>query len=352
MKVSTSPVSSASGSGASTPNPNSPFAAGSLLQQRVEAEKQEVENMKLQLKLREQAGVAGSKGYYQASSADQTTGYHSHRHNGGLANNSSSSSSNAILSMSTSPSSSSLLSQQQQQQQQQNQPKFGGPGTLIEQGEARAKLLERSKSAGTGLLYSSTYVNNTTTGSAYNRSRSKSRGPGEDRVAYPYGSGNSSRLPGTTSSGNVPVPNGPLLHFEDENAMIQPGLLLNRSKTSHKQPSLGMVNNGAGPAGSMQQQHQQQHPHRNVGNNTPQGTSRGRQATSNHNVGNSSGSAAHANGGRTRIKPLIDLGNIHTNQDMIGPGLLSSAGGHGARPAPSGSQSARSPRRIKPLLEF
>ncbi|KAG0087996.1 hypothetical protein BGZ92_006750 [Podila epicladia] len=288
-----------------TPSHRQPFAAGSLLQQRAEAEKQEVENMKLQLRLREQAGVLGSKNF---TSVDPPAGYYLHRPNGGLTGIAGSNSANSLSSMS----SSSLLSQQPL--------KFGGPGTLIEKGEARAaQLLERSKSAGTGLLHPPANIGH----NSYNRSRSKSRGPGEDRSGH-YSGSSSPRSTGSASS-SAASPNGPLLHFEDENAMIKPGLLLDRAKSA-KQASM------SGPNGYS----------RGYSSNGAQAGSRGRQASCNSNN-------THSSNGRTRIKPLIDLGNVNTGQDLIGPGLLTA---HSSRPAQSGAQSARSPRRNKPLLEF
>ncbi|KAG0339261.1 hypothetical protein BG000_002517 [Podila horticola] len=289
-----------------TPSHRQPFAAGSLLQQRAEAEKQEIENMKLQLRLREQAGVLGAKNF---NSVDPPAGYYLHRPNGGLTGITGSNSANSLSSMS----SSSLLSQQPL--------KFGGPGTLIEKGEARAaQLLERSKSAGTGLLHPPANIGH----SSYSRSRSKSRGPGEDRSGH-YSGSSSPRSTGSVSS--AASPNGPLLHFEDENAMIKPGLLLDRAKSAKQASGMGLGGYSRG-----------------YSSNGAQAGSRGRQASS------SSNNTAHSsNNGRTRVKPLIDLGNIHTGQDLIGPGLLTA---HSSRPAPSGAQSARSPRRNKPLLEF
>lgn len=294
-----------SASSGHTPGSRQPFAAGSLLQQRAEAEKQEVENMKMQLRLREQAGVLGAKNFN--TNVDPPAGYYHHRPNGGLTGITGSNSASSLSSMS----SSALLSQQQSL-------KFGGPGTLIEKGETRtAQLLERSKSAGTGLLHPPANIGH----NSY-RSRSKSR-PGEDRSGH-YSGSSSPRSTGSVSSG-APSPNGPLLHFEDENAMIKPGLLLDRAKSS-KQAS--------GTSG--------QSYSRGYSSNGAQAGSRGRQASSNSN------STAHSsNNGRSRIKPLIDLGNIHAGQDLIGPGLLTNA--HSSRPAASG---ARSPRRNKPLLEF
>lgn len=291
-----------SASSGHTPSNRQPFAAGSLLQQRAEAEKQEIENMKMQLRLREQAGVLGAKNFN--TNVDPPAGYYYHRPNGGLTGITGSNSASSLSSFS----SSALLPQQPL--------KFGGPGTLIEKGETRAaKLLERSKSAGTGLLHPPANIGH----NSY-RSRSKSR-PGEDRSGY-YSGSSSPRSTGSVSSG-APSPNGPLLHFEDENAMIKPGLLLDRAKSA-KQAS-GMSGQGYS---------------RGYSSNGTQAGSRGRQASSNSN-----NTAHSSNNGRARIKPLIDLGNSHTGQDLIGPGLLTNA--HSSRPAASGA-----PRSNKPLLEF
>ncbi|KAF9216340.1 hypothetical protein BGZ59_010136 [Podila verticillata] len=292
-----------SASSGHTPSNRQPFAAGSLLQQRAEAEKQEIENMKMQLRLREQAGVLGAKNFN--TDVDPPAGYYHHRPKGGLTGITGSNSASSFSSLSSSA---------------LHQPlKFGGPGTLIEKGETRAaQLLERSKSAGTGLLHPPANIGH----NSY-RSRSKSR-PGEDRSGY-YSGSSSPRSTGSVSSG-APSPNGPLLHFEDENAMIKPGLLLDRAKSA-KQAS-GMSGQGFS---------------RGYSSNGAQAGSRGRQASS-----NSSNTAHSSNNGRTRIKPLIDLGNIHTGQDLIGPGLLTNA--HSSRPAATGAP--RSPRRNKPLLEF
>jgi hypothetical protein len=209
-------------------------------------------------------------------------------------------------------------------------PKFGGPGTLIEQGEARAAQLSRSKSAGTGLLRPTNGgVSNISGSSSSNsspRSRSRSRGPGEDRTAYgrPI-SPTSPRSPDFAP----PAPQGPLVQFADANAMIQPGLLLDRarstkqasysnqimmssSSSSQQRPSAGFRRPGAGQSG------------------------------------------------RGRVKPLIDLGSVHTGPDVIGPGLLTNGSNNyttysnSSHNAPSGSHahSSRSPRRPKPLLDF
>ncbi|KAG0264133.1 hypothetical protein BG011_007401 [Mortierella polycephala] len=194
-----------------------------------------------------------------------------------------------------------------QQQQQQQQPKFGGPGTLIEQGEARAaQLLVRSRSVGTGLLRPSN-----THDSSSARSRSKSRGPPEDR--HYQGQPVSPHSLGSVPK-NPPVPQGPLLQFADENAMIKPGLLLDRAKSS-KQASFSNQKSGSHHAYASQSR------------------SPGRHGGSSQNLTGQNQNGGQA--GRTRNKPLIDLGNINTNRDT-----------------PAGSQSAKSPRRVKPLLEF
>ncbi|KAF9947673.1 hypothetical protein BGZ70_002568, partial [Mortierella alpina] len=130
-----------------------PFMTGSLLQQRVEAEKQEIENMKMQLRMREQAGILGSRGMSDHQLL-QPPNHHNasplHYQQGGHGRGLSSGSAVSATSISSSSSAYSII---QQQQQQGQTPKFGGPGTLIEKGEARAaQLLERSKSSGSGLL--------------------------------------------------------------------------------------------------------------------------------------------------------------------------------------------------------
>ncbi|KAF9119884.1 hypothetical protein BGW39_011848 [Mortierella sp. 14UC] len=316
-----------------------PFMAGSLLQQRVEAEKQEIENMKMQLKMREQAGVLGSRHVDSNSNNDTpllspgllTTHYQQGGHGRGISSTSSS------TSISSSATSAYSYHQQQPQQtllSQFSPPKFGGPGTLIEQGEARAAQLTRSKSAGTGLLRPSNSVsaNNISPSSNSQRTRSKSRGPAEDRVAYgrPI-SPSSPRSPDFAP----PMPQGPLLQFADADAKIQPGLLLDRAR-------------------STKQQQQQQSSSYSSGQRPSAGSRRHGGAP-----GQSRGQSQSA-GTRGRVKPLIDLGNIHTGPDVIGPGLLSngynnytatsSSSAHHANNIPSGS--LRSPRRTKPLLEF
>ncbi|KAG0210818.1 hypothetical protein BGX28_008954 [Mortierella sp. GBA30] len=294
----------------------SPFMVGSLLQQRVEAEKQEIENMKLQLRMREQAGVLGSRTMSEHLLQPNTSPSH-YQHGGhgrGL------SSAGSTTSISSGNSAYNFLQQQQPQQ------KFGGPGTLIEKGEARAaQLLERSKSAGNGLLRPSNAVGAGGSSSSSRRTRSKSRGPGEDHQSY-YGRPSPPHSPGGTSSMNSPaMPQGPLLHFADENAMIQPGLLLDRARSTKQSSSSQML--------------------RSPGQYTSSGSRVGGNSSHNLLAGQSQGQYGGGNS-RTRQKPLIDLGNLNTSHDMIGPGLLTGT------TVPSGSQSARSPRRQKPLLDF
>ncbi|GJJ77886.1 hypothetical protein EMPS_10245 [Entomortierella parvispora] len=304
-----------------------PFMAGSLLQQRADAEKQEIENMKYQLKLREQAGIVGA---VRGQHADNNRQGSSYTHQGGHGRGISSAGSSASLTSAASSTPSHSLHHQQSQPQL-----FGGPGTLIEQGEARQ--LERSKSAGTGLLR----PNNGANTSGYSRSRSKSRGPSEDRVPY-QGRSTSPHSPGLTGfpsqSYTPPMPQGPLLHFADQDAMIQPGLLLDRAKSSKKSvsPSSSAMTNGYnGGYGSSAQP-------RSMGNPQLQ-QSRGRQPDQ--------GQQHHQQQqghGRSRAKPLVDLGNLNTSQDVIRPGLLTNASSNNT----SGPRSARSPRRQKPLLDF
>ncbi|KAF9436256.1 hypothetical protein BGZ76_004461, partial [Entomortierella beljakovae] len=297
------PSASSASSGVSFKNP---FMAGSLLQQRVEAEKQEIEILKLQLKMREQAGVLGSR-----NMNDHNSHYLYSSHGRGL------SSTGSTTSLSSSTSNHSLHQYSQQQLQSQSTPKFGGPGTLIEKGEVRAaQLLERSKSAGTGLLRPSNG-----TGSDQ-RSRSRSRGPPEDR-SHTSEAGSRPHSPGSSPTA-PPMPQGPLLHFQDGDAMIQPGLLLSRAKSAKQ---LGSSPSSQG---------------RSPGVHNASGMPKNRQlsnSSSSHNLVGGTGSS------RTRIKPLIDLGNVNTNQDVIGPGLLTNN-------TQSSSQSTKSPRRNKPLLEF
>ncbi|KAF8940258.1 hypothetical protein BGZ47_007815 [Haplosporangium gracile] len=322
-----------SGAGCS---PKNPFMTGSLLQQRIEAEKQEIENMKLQLKMREQAGVFGSRNLN--NTGDSSLSLLSpglltaHYQQGGHGRGFSSTSSATSISSATST----YTYQQQQQQSMQSQfspPKFGGPGTLIEQGEARAAQLSRSKSAGTGLLRPTNGVSNisgTSNSSSSSRSSSRSRGPGEDRVIYgrPI-SPSSPRSPDFAP----PVPQGPLLQFADADAMIQPGLLLNRARST-KQPS---YSNQMMSSFSSSQRQQPSAGSRRPGPGQSQ-------------------SQSQSSGGRGRVKPLIDLGNIHTSSDVIGPGLLTNGSNnyitHNAAPSGSHARSSRSPRRPKPLLDF
>ncbi|KAF9356772.1 hypothetical protein BGX26_004792 [Mortierella sp. AD094] len=301
--------------------------AGSLLQQRVEAEKQEIEQMKQQLKMREQAGVLGARVVNEPPPS--STQYQYGGHGRGL------SSTESAASFTSSSSNQSL---HQYQQQSQPAPKFGGPGTLIEQGEVRAaQILERSRSMGTGLLRPSNGAR-----SDFQRSRSRSRGPSEDRLQA--GGSRSPRSHSPTPVPSVPsVPQGPLLQFEDPNAMIQPGLLLARAKSGKQQGS---------SANSMGGSHNGHYPlpqARSPGTQHAGGGYKSRQVSggnSSHNLmGGQSQSQNGGHRGRSRVKPLIDLGYINTSQDVIGPGLLTAN-------APSGSQSARSPRRNKPLIEF
>ncbi|KAG0278027.1 hypothetical protein BGZ95_004865 [Linnemannia exigua] len=310
-----------------------PFMAGSLLQQRVEAEKQEIENMKMQLKLREQAGVLGSRQMDSNNNNDPallspgllTSHYQQGGHGRGLSSTSSSTS----ISSATTPAYSYQHHQKQQQTllSQFSPPKFGGPGTLIEQGEVRAAQLSRSKSAGTGLLRPSNGVNSTISNTSSNgqRTRSKSRGPAEDRVAY----GSRPISPSSPRSPDFapPMPQGPLLQFADADAMIQPGLLLDRARSTKQQQQSSYSSNQMRPSAS----------------------SRRPGAGQSHSQSQSAGT-------RGRVKPLIDLGNIHTGPDVIGPGLLTN--GHNNYTTTSSSShahnngSSRSPRRTKPLLEF
>ncbi|KAF9114839.1 hypothetical protein BGX27_009676 [Mortierella sp. AM989] len=296
-----------------------PFMTGSLLQQRVEAEKQEIEHMKQQLKMREQAGVSGSRVVNDQVSSSPQYQY------GGRGRGPSST--GFATSLSSSASNPSL---------HQPTPKFGGPGTLIEKGEARAAQLGRSKSTGTGLLRPS---NTNSARSDFNRSRSKSRGPPEDRSHA-----NGARSPRSHSPGASPsvpsVPQGPLVQFGDRDAMIQPGLLLARAKST-KQQGLS-----ANPMGISYSGYHSSSQVRSPGAQHTSGGSKSRQAInggSSHNLVSNQGQPQSAS--RTRTKPLIDLGNINTNQNVIGPGLLTAN-------TASSSQSVRSPRRNKPLLEF
>lgn len=316
-----------------------PFMAGSLLQQRADAEKQEIENMKYQLKMREQAGILGAVRGQQSDNHKQGSSYTLQGgHGRGI--------SSAGSSTSLGSAASSTLSHSLQHQQSQPQL-FGGPGTLIEQGEARQ--LERSKSAGTSLR-----PNNGSSVNGYSRTRSKSRGPSEDRMPY-HARSTSPHSPGlggfSSQPHTPPMPQGPLLHFADQDAMIQPGLLLDRAKSSKKSiaPSSSVMMNGYnGGYGSSAQP-------RSMGNPQAQ-QSRGRQPDQGHPILYHNGQGQQHQQhhqqqqvqSRTRVKPLVDLGNLNTSQDMIRPGLLTNASNNST----SGSRSARSPRRQKPLLEF
>ncbi|KAF9365281.1 hypothetical protein BGX34_010675 [Mortierella sp. NVP85] len=276
-------------------NSRNPFMAGSLLQQRVEAEKQEIENMKLQLKMREQAGVLGAR------NVNLTEQHQTGSRGRGLPTSAS-----AACLTTSAPSSQAAVA-----------PQFGGPGTLIEKGEARAAELQRSKSAGTALSRASHSHTQTTTNYS-NRSRSKSRGP-EDRVPF----GNTMVSPhsfGSTPGNIPPLPQGPLLQFADNDAMIQSGSLLARAKSSKQAAASGntMMSGGYGGNGS--------------------GVTRGRQGGVN---GGSSSSQLMSQGGRTMIKPLVDLGNVNTGQDATWSG----------RPTNSNA-SVKPPGRTKTLVEF
>ncbi|KAK5815049.1 hypothetical protein F5H01DRAFT_344838 [Linnemannia elongata] len=316
-----------------------PFMTGSLLQQRVEAEKQEIENMKMQLKMREQAGVLGARNINNTGDSSLsllspgllTAHYQQGGHGRGL------SSTSSATSISSATSAYTYQQQQQLQQSMQSQfspPKFGGPGTLIEQGEVRAAQLSRSKSAGTGLLRPTNGISNisgTSSSSSSPRSRSRSRGPGEDRVAYgrPI-SPSSPRSPDFAP----PMPQGPLLQFADADAMIQPGLLLDRARST-KQPSY------SNQMMSSSSSSQRQHP--STGSRRP-------------GPGQSRSQSQSQSQSRGRVKPLIDLGNIHTGPDVIGPGLLTNGSNNyttqNSAHAGSHAHSSRSPRRPKPLLDF
>jgi len=250
--------------------------------------------MKLQLKMREQAGVLGAR------NVNPTEQHQTGSRGRGLPTAAS-----AACLTTSAPSSQSAIA-----------PQFGGPGTLIEKGEARAAELQRSKSAGTGLSRASHSYTQTSTNYS-NRSRSKSRGP-EDRVPY----GNTMVSPHSFGSppGNIPpLPQGPLLQFAD-NDVIQSGSLLARAKSSKQATASGntMMSGGYGGNGS--------------------GVTRGRQGGIN---GGSSSGQLMSQGSRTMIKPLVDLGNISTGQDATRSG----------RPTNS-NVSVKFPGRTKPLLEF
>ncbi|KAF9174934.1 hypothetical protein BGX20_009049, partial [Mortierella sp. AD010] len=260
--------------------------AGSLLQQRVEAEKQEIEQMKLQLKMREQAGVLGARAANEPSSSQ-------HQHGGHRRG------------LSTSESAPSLVSSMANQPV----PKFGGPGTLIEKGETRAaQLLERSKSSGTGLRPSNG------SRSDFQRSRSRSRGPPEDRMRDSRSRSPRSHSP--TSIPSVPsMPQAPLLQFEDPDAMIQPGLIRSRTMNGKQQGS---------PANSMGGNYNGHYPipqARNPGTQHAGEGQRGRQAGGGSSNRNLTGSQSQSQSGRqrsrSRARPLVDLGNINTSQDVI-----------------------------------
>ncbi|KAG0370179.1 hypothetical protein BGZ54_007379 [Gamsiella multidivaricata] len=313
-----------SGSGSGGTTAKNPFMAGSLLQQRVEVEKQEIEDMKLQLKMREQAGVLGARNMSMNLNLNDSTtnGSFPYQTGGHGRDLSSAGSANSLSSIALSRS---LQHQQAPQSSQPAPPKFGGPGTLIEKGEARAaELLQRSKSAGPGLLRPAHVNGSSGAGGGYRRTRSKGRIPTEDQVRY--GGPESPRSP--DSSPSVPsVPQGPLLQFDDPDAMIQPGLLLSRAKSA-KQPFL------SNPVNSTHNGYLSRTKNSDNG-----GRSRGRH-------GGHGACSQEASQSRTKIKPLVDLGSIKTNQDVIGPGLLTNSN------TSAGAASAKSPRRNKPLLEF
>ncbi|KAF8981855.1 hypothetical protein BGZ46_002201 [Entomortierella lignicola] len=292
------------GAGVST---KSQFIAGSLLQQRVEAEKQEVEFMKQQLRMREQAGVLGSRIISEHPSSSSHHQYSSHGRN--------LPSTESAVSLSTSTSNRPLHQYQQQQAQAQASQKFGGSRTLVERDEALAAQMERSRST---VLRPSNGAS-----SDYQRSRSRSRGP-EGRSQSTRTRSPRSR---PASPPSVPsFPQGPLVQFEDPNAMIKPGLLLSRAKSAKLQGST------ANPIGGS---HNGYYPSSQAKSSGTNAGSRGRQAGGSGGGNSSHGSRSQSQGGtnRTRIKPLI---NLNTNQDVIGPGLLAS----------------NAARRNKPLVEF
>ncbi|KAG0302295.1 hypothetical protein BGZ98_007622 [Dissophora globulifera] len=349
---------SGSGAGASA-SLKTPFMAGSLLQQRVEAEKQEVEYLKLQLRLREQAGVLGARNAALASDHHSNSRGHSSSGSSALPHSSQHYQLQQALPLPTAL--------------QQAQPKFGGPGTLIEQGEVRAAQLARSKSAGGLLRPSPAHAG---MGGAGRRNRSRSRGPSEDYVArqagsdppHSYSSPDSS--PGSSNNSNSvsPTPQGPLLHFDDPDAMIQPGLLLSRAK-SMKQLSSSTSLSSSTPLSSSSSSSS------TTLTKSPRGgsSSMARQASSGGILGGQtliglieqkaqsaqSGQTGQSVGGggprdRTRSRPLVNLGSS-TSNDVIGPGLLKSGGNNRENAAGdiNGARLARSPsRRTKPLLEF
>ncbi|KAF8938663.1 hypothetical protein BGZ58_000401 [Dissophora ornata] len=354
------------------PSPKNPFMAGSLLQQRAEAEKQEIENMKQQLRMREQAGVLGARNM-NFMSDNNTLQTNSNSNSNGNSTPSSQnyqhsgrgrdiSASGSALSLSSAASEHSPHQQYQHQPPQQplpltsqtTAPKFGGPGTLIEKGEARAAELLRSKSAGTGLLRPS-HANAAGAGTGYRRTRSKSRGPAEDRVPFGGATPPNSRSPDASPGGgpSVPsVPQGPLLYFEHPDAMIQPGLLLSRAKSakqvSSPSPSSSpSANSARSPGGGRSKVRQASAGGILNSSQTLIGQIDQRSQSSQTQGGQSGGGP----GARTRTKPLVDLGNTNASQGGIRPGLLKGNGING-----SGStvpRHARSPtRRQKPLLEF
>ncbi|KAF9584791.1 hypothetical protein BGW38_005162, partial [Lunasporangiospora selenospora] len=294
---------------ANTNAPRNPFLAGSLLQQRAEAERQEVENMRLQMKKREQAGVLGARNNSDMALFSTTmTGGHGR---GPSASGSTVSASSTATS-----------------------PKFGGPGTLLDK-----HVLERAKSAGSGLLRPS---NPNSPGSTLSRARSKSRGSTDSRSILsrpvsPHSPGSMYSL--HSSPGTPQKPTGPLVQFEHDDVPIQPGLLLDRGMSVRKGSSDGSPNgHQSGPRSPG-------YPG-SAGSRSPGSTimpSVGQTQYQTH--GPSQGQSPYAN--RSRMKPLIDIGNVNTKNDMFGPGLLSNAMSSTAL-----KSSKSSARNGKPLLDL
>ncbi|KAF9973830.1 hypothetical protein BGZ73_002887 [Actinomortierella ambigua] len=303
------------------------FVAGSLLQQQVEAERQQVEMMKQQLRLREQAGVLGALDARNKESTSAST----------MGSNSR---------MPTAP----LIVP--------DPPKFGGPGTLIERSELRAAELERTKQANLQQLQALAR-----SGSSTLIQLGPMDGPSETerstgKLAYPSHPGfyaQQQQLHGrsrTENSGHVPSPllvtnssmsgtpnyppGGPLLRFDQEETKdIKPGLLLDRAKSTKSNSSSG-TRHQVDYAGA---------PLKSPGIHAPPllgygfggGTSSAPPPVPTLATNGSVG----ARGPNGRIKPLVDLGSLNGGHEILGHGLLANH-----------QQQGKSSRKPGPLLNF
>ncbi|KAG0232236.1 hypothetical protein BGW42_008290 [Actinomortierella wolfii] len=338
-----------------------PFSAGSLLQQQVEAERQQVELMKQQLRQREQAGVLGA---IEARTKDLSPAQGEVAHVLRAPAASTSSTAPTLHSGSRMPLTPLITP---------DPPKFGGPGTLLERREQRAAELERAKQAnlkhlqamarsGSGTLVQlgpsdgpldaekgiskpsrqaqpGLYGNQQY---GWSRAEGSSRAPMLTSATSTPSLGSSTSSPASTSSATFTStspgypPNGPLLRFDQEETKeIQPGLLLDRAKSlkissssSNRYPTDG---SGA--------------PLKSPGLNAP--------PLLGYGFGGGTGPApppvpplgtnipAAARGPNARIKPLVDLGDSNGSQKILSHGLLAAH-----------QQQVKSPRKPGPLVNL